>query len=213
MKKTANKKNKIPEPTILRLSAYRHVLQDYKEQSAAKFVSSRQLGELANRNASIVRKDLSYFGEYGMPSKGYEIDHLLDQIVNIMNVKQQHAVALVGVGNLGKALLGYPGFKKQGFSIGVAFDNSARKIGKKIQEIKVCNLKGLPLEVARKEIKIAFITVPAAAAQEVANLLVEAGIRAIINFTPARIWVPPKVILRHVDLTRELEVASYYLGK
>src|SRR3989338_5783544 len=130
-----------------------------------------------------------------------------------MNVKQQHAVALVGVGNLGKALLGYPGFKKQGFSIEVAFDNNAIKIGKKIQEIKVRNLKDLPLEVAKREIKISFITVPAVAAQEVANLLVEAGMRAIINFTQARIWVPPKVILRHVDLTRELEVVSYYLGK
>lgn len=208
-----DRKAKIPEPTILRLSTYRRCLQEFKEQSTSAFISSRELGRLANRNAAIVRKDLSYFGEYGVPGKGYDIEHLLKHISQIMNLHRPHQALLVGVGNLGRALLGYPGFKKSGFNIVAAFDNDAKKIGRKIGEIKIQRDKEIKKIVQKKMVKIGMLTVSAAAAQEATNLLIESGIKAIVNFTPARIWVPKGVILRNVDLTRELEVASYYLGR
>ncbi|OGB90434.1 redox-sensing transcriptional repressor Rex [candidate division WOR-1 bacterium RIFCSPHIGHO2_01_FULL_53_15] len=203
---------KIPEPTVLRLSTYRRCLEDFKAQTNLPFVSSNELGRLAHRNAAIVRKDLSYFGEYGVPGKGYSVDHLLKHILRIMNLRREHRAVLVGAGNLGRALLGYPGFKKLGFRVVAAFDNDPRKVGRKIGEVAIFPVSKLKSEVERKKPAFGLITVPAAAAQESANLLVEAGVRAIINFAPARVWVPPRIVLRNVDLTRELEVASYYLG-
>lgn len=208
-----DRKTKIPEPTVLRLSTYRRCLQEFKDQSTSPFISSRELGQLANRNAAIVRKDLSYFGEYGVPGKGYDVEHLLKHISEIMNLHRPHQALLVGVGNLGRALLGYPGFKRSGFNIVAAFDNDPKKIGRKIGETKILRDKKLAKTVQKKLVKIGILTVPTAAAQEAANTLIAAGIKAIINFTPARIWVPKGVTLRNVDLTRELEVASYYLGR
>ncbi|MFC1510969.1 redox-sensing transcriptional repressor Rex [Candidatus Margulisiibacteriota bacterium] len=210
--KKNDKKPKIPVPTVLRLSVYRRCLQDFKETSTLSFISSKELGKLANRNAAIVRKDLSYFGEYGVPGKGYEVDQLLNRIVAIMNLSDAHRVVLVGVGNLGRALMGYPGFKKQGFKFAAAFDKDPQKIGRKIADIKIKGIGGLRSEVRRQEIRIGALAVPAHAAQETANLMVEAGIKAIINFTPVGIWAPAKVVVRNVDLTRELEIASYFLG-
>lgn len=204
---------KIPEPTVLRLSAYRRCLDEYKEQSSLPFISSQELGKLSNRNAAIVRKDLSYFGEYGIPGKGYDVEHLQKNITRILNIKQKQAVILVGVGNLGRALLGYPGFKKQGFEVIAAFDVDPEKVGRKAAEIKIRHVRDLPGFAEKNNIKIAMLAVSAAAAQEIANLLLTTGIKAIINFTPARIWLPKGIVLRNVDLTRELEVASYYLGK
>src|SRR3989344_3841251 len=203
---------KIPEPTVLRLSNYRRSLEEYKEQSNLPFISSQELGKLSNRNAAIVRKDLSYFGEYGVPGKGYSVEHLLKHILRIMNLRREHRAVLVGTGNLGRALLGYPGFKKLGFRVVAAFDNDPRKVGRKIGAVAILSVSKLKSEVERKKPAFGIITVPAAAAQESANLLVEAGVKAIVNFAPARVWVPPRVVLRSVDLTRELEVASYYLG-
>jgi redox-sensing transcriptional repressor len=204
---------KIPEPTVLRLSAYRRCLEDFKEQTNLPFISSSELGRLARRNAAIVRKDLSYFGEYGVPGKGYSVEHLLKHILRIMNLRREHRAVLIGAGNLGRALLGYPGFKKLGFRVVAAFDNDPRKVGRKIGEVAILPISRLKSEFEKKKPVFGLITVPASAAQESANLLVEAGVRAIVNFAPARVWVPERVVLRNVDLTRELEVASYYLRK
>ncbi|MFH1825794.1 MAG: redox-sensing transcriptional repressor Rex [bacterium] len=206
------KKLKIPEPSILRLSVYRRCLQNFKETTTLSFISSAELGKLSNRNAAIVRKDLSHFGEYGVPGKGYEVDQLLNKIVELMNLADAQRVVLVGAGNLGRALLGYPGFKKQGFCFVAAFDKDTKKIGRKIGDITIKGVGGLKSEIKKQNIKMGVLTVPAHAAQETANLMVEAGVGAIINFTPVGIWVPPKIILRNVDLTRELEIASYYLS-
>lgn len=203
---------KIPEPTILRLSAYRRCLEEHKEQSNIPFISSQELGKLSNRNAAIVRKDLSYFGEYGVPGKGYNVERLQIHIERILNLKRKQTAILVGVGNLGKALLGYPGFKKHGFEIVAAFDGDPKKIGRKVAGIEIRRPAEVSEIVKKNKVRIGILTVSAAAAQEVANNLIAAGIRAIVNFSPARIWVPQNVTLRNVDLTRELEVASYYLG-
>lgn len=211
-KKKMIRKNKIPETTIARLSSYLRVLNEL-ERIGFDNTASYQLAEELDINDSQVRKDLSLFGQFGKPGMGYETARLKREIQKILGLTRKWKVALVGVGNLGSALLAYKGFRQQGFDIIAAFDNDPKKIGRKKAEMIIKNIARLKQIIRKERIEIGIITVPASAAQEVAELLIEAGIRAILNFAPARISAPKHIRLNNVDLSLRLENLSFFLSR
>ncbi len=158
-----------------------------------------------------IRKDLSHFGEFGRPGIGYEVQHLLARLTEIMNLDRQHRVVIVGAGNLGSALAGYSGFVLSPFRVVGIFDNNFSKIGRRLWHLEILDVARLPEVNKELEANIGLIAVPGEAAQDAADLLVRAGVRAILNFAPRMLEMPPGVALRNVDLTRELEVLCYYL--
>lgn len=201
---------KIPEITVERLSIY---LRTLKKLSNKRVLPSQELADLVGTSNAQVRKDLAYFGEFGTPGQGYRVGKLKKEISHILGVDRTWWIALVGTGNLGAALLAYPGFKQQGFEIKVAFDNDLSKIGKIWQGVKIRDAEKIPQILSKQKIKIGIITTPAKAAQEIANKLVEGGVKAILNFAPARILVPEGVKLINIDPSIELEALSYFLAK
>ncbi|MBA7482350.1 Redox-sensing transcriptional repressor Rex 1 [subsurface metagenome] len=206
------RKTKIPETTITRLSGYLRVL-DELERMGFDNTASYQLAEELDINDSQVRKDLSLFGQFGKPGMGYETVRLKREIQKILGLTRKWKVALVGLGNLGSALLAYKGFKRQGFYIVAVFDNDPKKIGKKWAGIVIHDITQLKPIIRKERTEIGIITVPAPAAQEVANLLTKAGIKAILNFAPARISVSKDVRLSNVDLSLKLENLSFFLSR
>jgi len=206
------RKTRIPETAIARLSSYLRVLDELGRMGFDN-TASYQLAEELDINDSQVRKDLAYFGQFGKPGMGYETAKLKKEIQKILGLTRKWRVALVGVGNLGSALLAYQGFKKQGFYIIAAFDNDPKKIGRKKAEMIVKNIARLKQIIRKERIEIGIVTVPASAAQEVAELLTKAGIRAILNFAPVRISVPKHVRLNNVDLSLRLENLSFFLSR
>jgi len=157
-----------------------------------------------------IRKDLSYFGEFGRSGIGYEVQHLLARLTEIMHLDRQHRVVIVGAGNLGSALAGYCGFVLSPFWVVGIFDNNSSKIGRRLWDLEILDVQRLP--EANKDLRanMGLIAVPADAAQQAADLLVEGGVRAILNFAPKMLEVRAEVALRNVDLTRELEVLCYF---
>ncbi|HEA47077.1 MAG TPA: redox-sensing transcriptional repressor Rex [bacterium] len=206
------KKTKIPEITITRLSNYFRVLDEFKRREFYN-IASYQLAEEMDINDSQVRKDLAYFGQFGKPGMGYEMTRLKEEIQKILGLTRKWRVALVGVGNLGSALLAYKGFQGQGFHIIAAFDSDPKKMGKKWAGTVVYDITELKSIIRKERIEIGIITIPAPAAQEVANLLTKAGIKAILNFAPVRIAVPKNVRLSNVDLSLRLENLSFFLSR
>lgn len=201
---------KVPEATVERLSVY---LRSIKRLDNERVLPSQELAELVGTSDGQVRKDLAYFGEFGVPGQGYRVGTLKEEISRILGVDRVWRIALVGMGKLGAALLAYPGFKRQGFEIKVAFDNDLSKIGKVWQGVKIEDVEKIPQILFEQEIKMGIIATPAQAAQAVASELVEGGVKAILNFAPVRIVVPDRVKLRNVDLSIELEALSYFLGR
>ena len=204
------KKKKVPVATIPRLSFYYRALM---QKSDARFVSSQELAELSGTSAAQVRKDLAYFGQFGAAGKGYRVDFLKASITRILGVDKNWPVALVGIGNLGSALLSYKGFPRQGFHIVAAFDNDEQKIGKNFAGIVIQDIATLEDEIRLKKIKMAVVTVPQQAAQEVIDKLVSSGIKAILNFAPIRLGVPKSVEVHNIDLSIELEKLTYFLSQ
>jgi redox-sensing transcriptional repressor len=200
---------KIPEKTVTRLSIYLRCLEELETQGATS-TSSRQLAERFGLNSAQVRKDLAYFGLFGVRGLGYHIAELKHNLERILGLKQDWEVALVGVGNLGSALIAYKGFGARGFRISLAFDASPAKVGQTIQGVEIEGVDRLVSTIRRKRVKIAVLTVPAAAAQSVADLLVEAGVTAILNFAPAQLTVPAAVKVQNVDLSVLLKTLSYH---
>jgi len=201
---------KVPEATVERLSVY---LRSIKRLDNERVLPSQELAELVGTSDGQVRKDLAYFGEFGVPGQGYRVGTLKEEISRILGVDRAWSIALIGMGNLGAALLAYPGFKRQGFEIKVAFDNDLSKIGKVWQGVKIEDVEKIPQILFEQEIKMGIIATPAQAAQAVASKLIEGGVKAILNFAPVRIVVPDRVKLRNVDLSIELEALSYFLGR
>jgi redox-sensing transcriptional repressor len=201
---------RVPEATIERLSVY---LRSIKRLNKERIIPSQELADLVGASDAQVRKDLAYFGEFGVPGQGYRVGKLREEISRILGVDKQWWIALVGMGNLGAALLSYPGFKRQGFKIKATFDTDLSKIGKIWEGVKIQEAEKIPQVLLDLEIKIGIITTPAEAAQEVANKLVEGGVKGILNFAPTRIFVPEEVKLKNVDLSTELEGLSYFLGE
>jgi redox-sensing transcriptional repressor len=201
---------KVPLVTIPRLSLYYRALG---EQRTPDFISSREIASLTGFSAAQVRKDLAYFGQFGVPGRGYQVKNLKQSIVKILGTDRAWSVVLVGTGNLGSALLSYKGFSKQGFNIVAAFDNDAHKTGKTIKGIKVKDIGEIEEQVKLLEADMAIVTVPQNAAQEVINKLVRAGVRAILNFAPLRPQVSGDVEVLNIDLSIELERLAYFLAR
>ena len=198
--------------TIRRLSVYTRCLLQL-EEDGIKTVSSQELAERFNLNSAQVRKDLAYFGEFGVRGIGYYVSGLKAELQRILGLDREWAVALVGFGNLGSALFNYKGFTRQGFRIAAIFDEDPSKIVRDAESTPIFSSREIGREIKARGIQIAIMAVPAEAAQPVADLLVSAGIRAILNFAPARLKVPKDVRLKHVDLSIELETLSFYLSK
>lgn len=202
----------VPKAVVSRLSLYLRELQ-LLVRGGHETTSSNQLGRVLGFTDAQVRKDLAYFGHFGYPGIGYRCDELIAAIRAILGTDQTWSVALVGVGNLGRALLGYKGFQEQGFRIAVAFEVDPQLVGMTIEGVPVESLERLP-EVARENrIRLGMIAVPSAAAQTAAERLVSAGIDGILNFAPVTLSLPPDVNWVGVDLAIELEQLSFAVLK
>lgn len=199
---------RIPEATVTRLPLYLRVLGE--AAGSIGTISSEDLASRAGVNAAQVRKDLSYLGSYGTRGVGYDVDYLVRQINRRLGLDAQRRVAIVGCGNLGQALAGYGGFPARGFHVVAAFDADPAKVGVRVGGALVEPASAMAEVLKEKEVDIAVITTPAPAAQAVADILVEAGVRSILNFAPTTVVVPGEVVLRQVDLAIELQILSFY---
>jgi redox-sensing transcriptional repressor len=199
----------IPEATVGRLPIYLRALVEMAEAGAST-ISSEQLAEAAGVNSAKVRKDLSYLGSYGTRGVGYDVAYLIHQMRRELGLTQDWPVVIAGAGNLGHALSNYRGFSERGFRIVALVDVADAKVGERIGELTVEHIDDLPAIVAREDIAIGVISTPATAAQDVADRMVAAGIRSILNFAPAVLTVPDHVSVRKVDLSIELQILAYY---
>lgn len=200
---------KIPERTITRLSIYLRCLEEL-EVDGVTTISSMQLAERFGLNSAQVRKDLAYFGQFGVRGLGYYVVDLKHNLEKILGLKQIWEVALVGMGNLGTALFHYRGFKEKGFRITALFDRDPTKIGQRMEGVEVHSVEDIVPVLRRRKIKIAVIAIPAAGAQAVAEQLVKAGVNAILNFSPTQISVPPRVKIQNVDMAVLLKTLTYH---
>jgi redox-sensing transcriptional repressor len=203
---------KIPEMTIRRLSVYTRCLLQLEEDDI-ETISSQELADRFNLNSAQVRKDLAYFGEFGVRGIGYYVSKLKAELQRILGLDREWPVALVGLGNLGAALFHYKGFSRQGFRIAVVIDDDPAKIGRDIDGVPIVGTAELAREVRARAIQIAILAVPAESAQSVADQLVDAGIKTLLNFAPSRLRVAKDVRLKNVDLSIELETLSFYLAQ
>lgn len=201
---------KVPTPTLERLATYYTILSDLKSRQADT-ISSADIEERTGINAAQFRKDLSYFGEFGRPGVGYAIDELHARIGRILKLEKTQPVILVGAGNLGSALVGYPALRADNFRIVAAFDNNYNKIGKQLWDLTIRDITRLVEDNGTLGARLAIIAVPVGAAQDVAERLVEAGIKNILNFAPVVLRLPRDVIVRNVDFVQELAVLSFHL--
>lgn len=201
-------RRRIPDATVERLPEYLRILLELGDDGVEN-VSSERLAELAGENAAKVRKDLSYLGSYGTRGVGYEVAYLVYQIRRDLGLHHDWPVVIVGGGNLGQALAGYGGFAERGFPVAGIVDVDADKVGTVIGGVRVRHLDELPQIVRSREVSIGVIATPPVAAQDAADLLVQAGVTSILNFAPVVLAVPPGVSVRKVDLALELQVISY----
>ncbi len=203
---------KIPDIVIGRLPIYLRELRRLQSEGGKVTTSSRELGELLGISSAQIRKDLSHFGEFGKQGTGYHINYLIEQLSRILHLDQIWPVALVGAGSLGTALAYYDGFLPRGFEIRCIFDNDPGKIGLRINRIVIQPLEEMAEAVARHKIQVAVIATPARAAQEVADQLVEAGVKAILSYAPVHLTAPANVQVSYSDPLMELQRMTYYLG-
>ena len=198
----------VPKAVVSRLSLYLRELQ-HLQRDGHETTSSTQLGSRLGVTDAQIRKDLAYFGQFGYPGIGYRCDELVSQIRKILGTDHDWAVAIVGLGNLGTALLGHRGFARQGFRVVAAFDTDESKIGTEIHSVPIYDVARLREIVQGESIRLAILAVPAEVAQEAADRLVEVGIQGIMNFTPVTITLPDNVSKVAVDLAIELEQLSF----
>lgn len=199
----------LPEATVARLPEYLRALHQLA-QSGNDTVSSDALAGAAGVKSAKVRKDLSQLGSYGTRGVGYDVTLLIRKIEHVLGLTQRRNVALIGVGNLGHALAGYAGFASRGFRIGALIDIDPARVGERLGELTVTHIDDLPDTVVTERIAIGVITTPATAAQAVADRLIEAGVRSILNFAPCVLAVPDGVEVRNVDLAIELQILSFH---
>lgn len=202
---------KIPEATIIRLSVYSRHLTEVDRKGIIT-ISSGEIAEGVGVSPAQVRKDLAYFGEFGTRGVGYNVKDLRRHILKILGLSQDWSVTLVGIGNLGLALSTYKGFRDRGFIITSIFDNDPKKIGTTINGVEVMSTDQLVEISSSNKTQIGIIAAPSTVAQEVADKLVNSGVKAILNFAPVVLNVPPEVELRNVDLAVNLEVLTFNVG-
>ncbi len=213
-KRTASpaRKRNIPEPTIARLPRYLRSFVGFAHDHRP-VISSKELAAASGINPAQVRKDLAYFGQFGQRGIGYDFKTLDAKMREILGLHKVWRIALVGAGNLGTALLQYGGFAKAGFKIEAAFDVDPSKVGWELEGVRIWATPAIRQVVREKKIEIGVLAVPASQAQRVADAMVDAGIRAILNFAPCVLTVPKSVLVRGVDLASELEHLTYFLEK
>jgi redox-sensing transcriptional repressor len=205
--------DQVSELTTNRLSVYLRCL-NLLEGAGVKTISSQALAEQFHLNAAQIRKDLAYFGEFGVRGVGYYVRDLKRHLRQILGLDRKLRVAIIGAGNLGLALADYPGFRQEGFEIAALFDNLSAKVGQQSRGgVPIHDIHDLKKLARRDTISIAMIAVPASSAQRVVDLVVAAGIKAVLNFSPGALQVPPDVKLKSVDLTVSLESLSFYLAR
>jgi redox-sensing transcriptional repressor len=203
--------SELPRATVVRLPRYLRLLEDVDRSKET--VSSDQLAVAAGVNAANVRRDLSYLDFHGVRGVGYSVPALRDRIRQELGISDRRNVAIVGAGNLGRALANYAGLERRGFDVVAVYDKDTRKIGAKAGPAVVRSLEALGGDCKNGAFEMAILAVPASAAQQVADQLVSAGIHSILNFAPVRVEVPEGVSVRQVDLSMELQVLSYYASR
>ena len=200
----------IPDIIIGRLPVYLRALQHLADRGVLT-TSSQELGELIGISAAQIRKDISQFGEFGKQGTGYSIAFLIERLQDILKVDRVWDMAIVGMGDIGHALARYNGFMNRGFRVSLVFDNDPQKIGQKIGDFEVFGLAVMAEKLKQQKIKIAVLTVPASAAQEMADQLVKAGVKAILNYAPTSLSVPDDVHVQYIDPVTHLQRMTYYL--
>ena len=201
--------HKIPDEAVRRLPIYLRGLLFSSEQGQES-ISSRNLADLLGVNPWQIRKDFSYFGDFGTPGVGYNVEKLTKQIKKILKLDVGNKAALIGVGNLGSAILAYPGFKIYGLDVAAAFDIDSKKVGRKVKNVTIEDASNLRT-LKKRKINLAIIAVPRGAAQETADALVKAGVKGILNFSPCYITVPKKVKVITIDIAMDLARLPYYM--
>jgi len=197
-----------PKAVVGRVSLYLRQLEAVRRQGVAT-VSSSQLGAALSINDAQVRKDLAFFGQFGHPGVGYRIEELIEALRRILGIDREWPLALIGLGNLGRALFKYRGFRDRGFNIVALFDNDPKKVGQTHESMPIRPIEDLPEVVARHQIGLAALAVPAEVAQRVADQAVACGIAGILNFAPMPLNVPDGVSVVAVDLSVQLEHLAY----
>lgn len=202
----------IPEATVARLAVYLRILSGLGDRQGERqsMISSDELAESAGVNSAKLRKDLSFLGSYGIRGVGYEVGTLTEEISRALGAHRAHRVALVGLGNLGQALAGYPGFAGRGFVITALFDADPSRVGRDVAGLPIQHIRDAAAGCRASGVTIGVIAVPASAAQEVADIMVAAGVRSILNFAPGVLTVPDGVEVRHVDLALELQILAFH---
>jgi redox-sensing transcriptional repressor len=201
----------IPDPAIRRMSLYLRQLEGFQRKDR-RTISSKQLGESLRFTDAQVRKDLAYFGQFGHPGIGYRVDDLIAQVRRILGTDKTWNVVLIGAGNLGRALIAYRGFDAKGFKLVAVLDNDPSKIGQKHGDLVIQPLDSLEETIRTLAIRLAILTVPADVAQEVADRVIEAGVRGILNFAPISLVVPETIALNAVDVAVQLEQLSFQVN-
>lgn len=200
----------VPDIVVRRLPIYLRAL-NYLLDQGQEITASKELARWLGISSAQIRKDLSHFGEFGKQGMGYDIAHLRDQLGRILQVDREWKVVLVGAGDLGHAIAHYGDFEGRGFRIVCVFDNNRQKIGRNLGRFMICDMATLQSQVEEQDIQVAIVAVPAGAAQAVVDDLVRAGIRAILNYTPITVTVPPGVRVQYIDPVVRLQHMTYYL--
>ncbi len=209
---SAKSQSEIPDIVIGRLPLYLRALRRLQQEEKS-VTSSHELGRRLDISSAQIRKDLSHFGGFGKQGTGYQIEYLIDQLQEVLQVNQEWMVAVVGAGNLGIAISHYRGFQDRGFRIANVFDVSPQKIGQRVGEFVVQPVSAIREIIRSEGIKIAMLAVPAEEAQSVADLLVEAGVQAILNYAPINIIVPADVQIQYIDPVTHLQHMTFYLDE
>jgi redox-sensing transcriptional repressor len=200
----------VPNIVVGRLPLYLRTLQ-LMSQEGRRVTSSQELGERLGISAAQIRKDLSQFGEFGKQGTGYNIDFLTEQLRQILCVNKVWDVAIVGIGDVGHALARYQGFSNRGFKIVLLFDNDPQKIGKNVGGFTIQDISDMVTKIKKAGVQIAMLSVPVDHAQRVTNSLLEAGVKAILNYAPINISVPANVRVQYIDPVLHLQRMTYYL--
>lgn len=200
----------IPKATARRLPLYYRYLRMLHDTGKNK-VSSTELSEAVQVDSATIRRDFSYFGELGKRGYGYDVENLMNFFAKTLNEDELTNVALIGVGNLGSALLKYKFHQSNSIRVSCAFDVNEDIVGRIVDGIPVYPMEDMMEQIRVQQIEVAILTIPARKAQEVVNKLAEAGVKGILNFTAARLVVPPEVLIQNVDLTNELQTLIYFL--
>ena len=198
----------VPKATVVRLPRYLRLLEDL--DSSREVVSSEELAVAAGANAANVRRDLSHLDFHGVRGIGYSVHQLTARIRSELGIASRRRVAIIGAGNLGRALANYGGLSRRGFDVVALYDTDSKKIGSKVGSVIIQHLDVLDSDCEAETFEIAILAVPGVAAQQVTERLVKHGIHSILNFAPVRVNVPETVSVRQVDLSMELQVLSYY---